>query len=245
MLLVSNLGKEKIALNRLAFLLTPQLYRWLLYGLFTGGLWGTQIDAAEQRADKPTDAKSRQVMERLQRFTDQLQTIEGDFVQQVDEDGSTTKRENSGHFVASKPGRFRWDYQQPFQQLVLSDGREIWYYEPDLRQATRSTARLLHETPAAFLVSGVRIADTFIWEVQPSGRWLAPTVHLKPKRDDKSVHEIAITLDPQQDRLLGLMVADTMGHRSWFTFSHVRLNQPVDAQRFQFTPPAGVDIVHE
>ncbi|MBF0158358.1 MAG: outer membrane lipoprotein chaperone LolA [Magnetococcales bacterium] len=190
-------------------------------------------------------AETGQAVERLQRFTDQLKSIEGEFVQQIEEEGSRQLRENTGHFVAAKPGRFRWDYQQPFKQLVVSNGEEIWYYEPDLRQATRSTAKALYETPAAFLVSGVRIAEMFDWEVKTNSHWQVPAIHLKPKRDDKSIHEIAIALDPQQERLLGLMVADTMGHRSWFTFNHMRTNQPIDSKQFNFIPPKEVDIIHE
>ncbi|MBF0160558.1 MAG: outer membrane lipoprotein chaperone LolA [Magnetococcales bacterium] len=181
----------------------------------------------------------------MQRFIDQLQSIEADFVQRIEENGIGGSRENRGHFLAAKPGKFRWDYQQPFKQLVLSNGQEIWYYEPDLRQVTRSTAKALYETPAAFLVSGVRLTEMFFWEIRDDNRWHTSAVHLKPKREDKSVQELAIALEPQSDRLLGLMVVDTMGHQSWFTFSNMHLNQPIDGQQFQFTLPAGVDVISE
>ena len=81
-----------------------------------------------------------------------LQSLETDFVQSVFDADSQLIESSSGHMLMQKPGRFRWDYRQPYEQLIVADGDRIWHYDSDLEQVTvRRLDRALSATPLALL----------------------------------------------------------------------------------------------
>ena len=200
--------------------------------------------APQGETEEVTQAKAEYppAVARLQSFIDRLRTLEADFIQRIEKVDAATPKESMGHFSASKPGMFRWDYRAPFEQLIVSDGKTVWYYEPDLLQATRADASRLNETPAAFLVSGGRIDRLFSWKVTEGDETTPPEVRLSPLKES-AFQEIVVTLHPTRDELVGLVVEDTLGHRSFFTFTEMRFNQALSLDRFQFQPPDDVDVI--
>ncbi|MBF0127076.1 MAG: outer membrane lipoprotein chaperone LolA [Magnetococcales bacterium] len=202
---------------------------WLGLGSATGLL-------AEEKKTVPPE------VQRLQTFLDRLRSLEADFVQrQLDGEGDQP-RESRGQFSAARPGRFRWDYTTPFEQLILSDGQKVWFYEPDLKQATHSSAGKLDKTPAGFLTSGKRLEETFTWEVVPGPDKDLPTVMLYPLQEG-SLRAFAITLHPQKDEIKDFLVEDSLRHRSRFVFHNWRANPDIPAEKFRFVPPKGVDVI--
>lgn len=208
--------------------------------------WGRLLVAALLLVSAPVLAAPPLPVEvqQLQTFVDTLKTLEADFVQRTENGDVGGPQESKGHFVAAKPGRFRWDYKEPYLQLIVSDGKVVWYYEPDLEQVTRTKATYLDETPAGFLASGGRVEENFTWETVKDPVLGVPGVRLTPKKES-AYQEITVILDPKQNTLLGLVVVDSLGSKSRFAFSKFSLNQPVPDARFTFTPPEGVEIFEE
>ncbi|OSM04367.1 putative outer membrane lipoprotein carrier protein LolA [Magnetofaba australis IT-1] len=173
-------------------------------------------------------------------------TLQGRFTQRSEVAGSGDLQESRGQFAAFKPGKFRWDYESPTPQMILSDGATLWFYEQELEQVTRVPAERMDQSPATFLVNGGRIVDQFGWRVRHSDAWNADTVVLMPKSQEGAAaqyQEIAITLAPNKDAILNLEVTDNLGNRSYIFFQDMQRNEPIDKQKFQFTPPKGVDVI--
>src|SRR5690606_35806332 len=75
----------------------------------------------------------------LQRLLSQTRSLQGDFEQVTrDQDGQIVE-ENTGTFAIKRPGLLRWHIEEPFEQLLVSDGENLWVYDPDLEQVTIST----------------------------------------------------------------------------------------------------------
>ncbi|MBF0609859.1 MAG: outer membrane lipoprotein chaperone LolA [Magnetococcales bacterium] len=195
--------------------------------------------SAECGSDKP----DRTLLQRLQKWVDQLNTLEADFVQQSIGSGASPQ-ESTGHFSAARPGRFRWDYKTPHEQLIVSDGVVVWYYEPDLKQATRTSNDKIKETPAGFFTAGGSIEESFSWQVVGDSLWPGPTLRLTPKKEG-AVKEIIMAMDREKDRLLGMEVVDSLGVRSQIIFDRWVQNKPISPERFNFDPPHGVDVVED
>lgn len=210
------------------------LSRLLLLLLLTAAPWPTLAEET---------TANRAMLVRMQKLVDSIKTMEADFVQTAQGQGQDGQ-ESRGHFSAMRPGRFRWDYRIPAEQLIVSDGQVVWYYEPDLKQATRANADRIRETPAGFFSSGGPIEETFTWETVADSRWPGPTLRLRPKKEG-SVREIQVAMDPQRDRILGLEVVDNLGTRSHIVFDNMIQNKPIPMERFNFDPPAGVDVVED
>ncbi|HEY0974262.1 MAG TPA: outer membrane lipoprotein chaperone LolA [Solimonas sp.] len=178
----------------------------------------------------------------LQRFVDEVRTLSARFEQvQTDEDGEVLAR-RAGTFELQRPGRFRWAYDAPYEQLMICDGQRIWNYEPDLAQVTvRDAAEVLSGTPAALLAQGGGALDrNFIIESGSADRG-ADLVRLKPRSNDADFRLIELWLAkgvPQRMRFV-----DALGGSSDIRFSAVRTGISLPAERFRFTPPKGAEVI--
>lgn len=177
----------------------------------------------------------------LQRFVDGVRTLDARFEQtQTDEKGAVLGR-RSGSFQLSRPGQFRWSYDPPYEQLMVCDGQRIWNYEPDLQQATsRPAADVLRGTPAALLAQRSLLGDSF--RIVSGGRdGRSEIVRLTPRSGDSDFQAIELWLDdgvPQRMRL-----QDALGGTTDIRFSQVRTGVKLEAARFRFSPPPGVEVI--
>ena len=99
---------------------------------------------------------------RVDAYLGSLRTLSAAFVQVVqDKQGQVTERA-TGQLSISRPNRFRWDYQQPYAQTIVADGKKLWLYDPDLDQVTvRLLEQGLGATPAMLLSGSGKVGDAF------------------------------------------------------------------------------------
>jgi periplasmic chaperone LolA len=177
----------------------------------------------------------------LDRFISGVHSLRADFSQvQRNDKGRVIKRQH-GRVWLQRPGRFRWDYAKPYAQTIVSDGKTIYLYDPDLQQVTERPAKAtLAGTPAALLAQGGALGDAFT--VQDQGRSDGlDKVSLLPKSTDSDFQSIELWLAdgvPQR-----MVFHDQLGDTTDIRFSDVQTNHRIDPSRFQFTPPQGVEVV--
>lgn len=177
----------------------------------------------------------------LRRFINDARTVTAHFTQiQVNERGEKIAT-SSGRMILSRPGRFRWAYEQPYEQLMVCDGDKIWLYDPDLAQVTvRPAAETLNGTPAALLAQKSTLADQFVVE-DLGKRKEAQGVKLKPRSADGDFSGIEMWLRggaPER-----MVFFDRLGNRTEIGFTDVQINGKVDEALLKFTPPKGTEIV--
>src|ERR1700735_4259460 len=89
-----------------------------------------------------------------------LTTWSADFEQTIDDGHGNVLRKAAGRFYLQHPGKFRWDYVKPSDQMIVADGKQIWFYDKDLAQANvRDMDTSLASTPAS-LLSGTGSGST-------------------------------------------------------------------------------------
>lgn len=176
----------------------------------------------------------------LTAFSASVHNFEAHFTQlQKDEHGQTMSQ-SFGLFQLSRPGKFRWKYERPYEQLIVCDGERIWTYEPDLRQVTvRPSADALSGTPAALLSSHTALQDEFHIEDRGVAQGLQ-ALRLTPKADaDFS----SIDLWTRDGVPVRMVFVDTLGGSTEVRFDDIRINGKLDAAAFSFKPPKGVEVV--
>jgi outer membrane lipoprotein carrier protein len=182
-------------------------------------------------------------MDRLRNFLERVQTMRASFRQEVVRGAEQATEEARGHVTLKRPGRFRWDYEQPYQRVVLADGQKLWLYEADLEQVTvRPLAAGLGETPAALLTGGRDILERFDYVSSWSGDRLT-WVRLKPRAADSDFDSVAIAF--AGDTPVQLELNDRLGQQTRLYLSDVRTNVSVADDTFHFEVPAGVDVIRE
>ncbi len=175
----------------------------------------------------------------LATFFNKLETLSADFSQQVVDGENREIQAASGRMWIRRPGMFRWDYLEPYQQQVVADGKRLWSYDKDLEQVTVQDAdEVLTATPA-MLLSGERpLVDVF--EIHETA---SQHILLTPKNNDSNVTELRLQFS--ENSLERIAAADTFGNTTIFSFTNVQRNPLLDRQLFQFQPPEGADVVGE
>lgn len=145
-----------------------------------------------------------------------------------------------GEFYLSRPGKFRWNYQKPFTQEIVSNAGKVWFYDADLEQVTvKQLDDSLGSTPALLLTGQVDIDEKFVLEEQGSDddlNW----IKLSPKNEESGFKYILIGLNNGQ--LGGMELSDNFGQLTRIYFSNIKLNPALQDSLFNFKPPKGVDV---
>jgi outer membrane lipoprotein carrier protein len=178
---------------------------------------------------------------RLDRFLGGLQTLSARFEQEVEQAEIPDTQRSAGSLAIRRPGQFRWDYVEPYEQLVLADGQTIWLYDPDLAQVTRQEqAQALEGTPAQVLSDARPLTGSFTVLDAGEAEGLA-WVELVPRDPDSQFERIRLGLD--ESGLRALEMADKLGQHTRFRFYEVKRNPLLADGLFQFEPPPGVDVL--
>lgn len=182
----------------------------------------------------------------LQSFLKNVTSLRANFVQVVTSPNSERTRTSSGTFVLSRPNRFRFDYLKPYEQLIISDGKNIWLYDKDLEQVTqRDYSSALDTTPAALLAGGAEATmaqENFMLSSLPDAQGLQ-WVEGKPRQDDGQINVARIGF--RNGVLEVLEIVDNFRQKSTLTFTDVEINPAIDEQVFVFEIPQGVDLINE
>lgn len=195
--------------------------------------------------------------EQLRQFVRNSKTAEGDFVQQQlrtpkanesQDKGLKVVRQTQGHFAFQRPGRFIWDTQKPFEQKLIADGKQLILWDKDLNQATfRPAGQALTSTPAAILF-GESSLDQHFDLIDGEDRLGMKWVALTPKKDpntkggnDLPYTKISIGMANGLPKALELM--DGLGSVVLVTLDKIQLNVTLPANRFNFTPPVGAEVL--
>jgi outer membrane lipoprotein carrier protein len=177
----------------------------------------------------------------LRGFLANTQSGEAGFTQTVTAPDGKRQRVSSGRFEFVRPNRFRFEYRKPFEQLIVGDGRLLWIFDPDLKQATsRPLDAALGSTPAALLAGHSAIERSFELSAQAPAEGLQ-WVAAKPRQADAGISGVRLGFRGSELVLLELL--DGLGQRSIIRFEGWRTNVPLPAERFVFVPPAGTDVI--
>jgi len=183
-------------------------------------------------------------IEKLKTFISATHSAQANFTQVVLEQNGKRMQSASGVMQFQRPGRFRWTYQQPYEQIIVGDGAKFWLYDKDLNQVTvRKLDAALGSSPAALLAGSNEIERGFILKESGSREgleWLQAT----PKSQESSFSAVYMGFDAQA-ALVAMELNDAFGHKTVLRFSAMQRNPKLSATQFQFTPPAGADVISD
>jgi chaperone LolA len=183
-------------------------------------------------------------IEKLKTFISATHSAQANFTQVVLEQNGKRMQSASGVMQFQRPGRFRWTYQQPYEQIIVGDGAKFWLYDKDLNQVTvRKLDAALGSSPAALLAGSNEIERGFILKESGSREgleWLQAT----PKSQESSFSAVYMGFDAQA-ALVAMELNDAFGHKTVLRFSAMQRNPKLSATQFQFTPPPGADVISD
>ncbi len=177
----------------------------------------------------------------MDNFVNDVQTLTGRFEQQLVDADNIVVDKSSGTIEILKPGRFRWTYLQPYEQILVADGLNVWSYDVDLEQVTvKAQAEVLANTPALLLGGSQNVLDDFEYIGSFTERdtvW----VRLRPKSTDNGFTKVELGFN--EGKLSRMIFSDNLGQTTLIALFDLSLNEPIDEHRFSFSPPDNVDVV--
>ncbi|MDY6947992.1 MAG: outer membrane lipoprotein chaperone LolA [Pseudomonadota bacterium] len=174
-------------------------------------------------------------------FLQGLQSLQAQFKQTLIDRNGQTVEQAGGTLAIRRPDRFRWDYREPNEQVIVADGARIWLYDADLEQVTvRKLDATLSATPAMLLSGQGNLEQNFeVTQTSQEGGVL--WVRLQPKRDDTDFKWVRLGFEGAALKFMEL--ADKLGQTTHLEFSQLERNPTLDPSRFTFTVPPGADVI--
>ncbi len=183
-------------------------------------------------------------IERLHTFVVSTHSAQADFTQEVLDKNGKRIQSASGTMQFERPGRFRWVYKKPYEQLIVGDGKKFWMYDADLNQVTvKKLDAALGSSPAALLSGNNEIERDFALkdvEDRDGLEWLQAI----PKSTETTFQKILMAFNARSE-LIVMELHDAFGHHTVLRFSALKSNPAFGAQQFKFVPPKGADVLGE
>jgi outer membrane lipoprotein carrier protein len=181
--------------------------------------------------------------EALKSLLEQTITARARFAQIVLDKNSKMLQQSTGTMQFSRPGKFRWEYDKPYEQVIVSDGSRVWLYDKDLNQVTvRKLDRALGSSPAALLAGSNEIEKGYSLTglgSQDGLEWLEAV----PRSQDTAFERIRLGFG--KAGLEAMELRDQFGQATVIKFSTIERNAKLPPEAFRFTPPKGADVISE
>jgi outer membrane lipoprotein carrier protein len=199
---------------------------------------------------RETPAQARDlgpIIDGLQNKYSRMRGLEAEFTQVYRGPDGRALRE-TGHLLLKRPGKARWDYNEPEKKLFVSDGRNIYFYVAGDKQATQAPVKESADPqiPFLFLLGRGNLRRDFSRiEVADGERPVEASdlvLRLVPKRAPQDFKELLVEVDPSSYQVKRMVIFERNGARMDFILSNVRENYVAPDTQFQFVPPAGVTI---
>lgn len=182
-------------------------------------------------------------LDQFKSFVAGTKSARGEFTQTQVTKTPKPGKTSSGTFVFSRPGKFIWTYQKPYEQLLQADGETLYLYDKDLNQVTtRKLGGALGSSPAAILFGSNDLEKNFTLSeagTRDGLEWLNAT----PKSKDTTFEQIGIGLKDGIPQAMELK--DNFGQTVLLKFTSFQRNPALGAQTFKFDVPKGAEVVNQ
>ena len=182
-------------------------------------------------------------IEKLHAFIEQTRSAKASFSQEVTDSSGSVQQQASGTVQFQRPGKFRWTYDKPYEQIIVGDGEKLWIYDKDLNQVTkRNLDKALGSSPAALLAGADDVDRHFSLNavgVKKQLDWL----EAKPYDEDSLFEKVRMGF---RGNVLEIMeLHDHFGQRTTIKLSNLQRNPQTSPDLYTFTVPKGADLVTE
>ena len=146
-------------------------------------------------------------------------------------------QKSSGEMLVARPDRFRWDTRQPDENLIVSDGKDVWVYDPFVEQVTALKLKDAVLNTPFILIAG---NDDKFWknyDVTQQGDVYTVTSRNK----DELIASFRVTFD-RANNISRFDVKEAQGQWSEFTLSSFNRKPVLKGNEFVFKIPKGVEL---
>ena len=180
----------------------------------------------------------------LAELLDGMTTLSAEFEQTVTNRFGDVLQAATGRMRLKRPMRLRWELDEPYPQLVVTNGESLWVYDPDLEQVTvQPLAEALSGSPAVFLTGTVAdLRRNFTVVATEAPETGGSRFELTPVDPNAVYGELALTF-AADGSLAGIDIGDHLQQLTRVAFTARDSSAVLESELFEFTVPTGVDVI--
>ena len=192
-------------------------------------------------------ATGQAILSEIQNRYEKTNDFEANFIQEYIGKVMRQANRGEGKVYFKKKGMMRWDYTSPNQKLI-SDGRTLWYYQPEEKQVLLSDISkvLQDKTPLAFLAGEGNLGRDFnILNLNESVSQKENNyiIELSPKEALATLAKLTLTVDKKTHIILQTDVFDGLGNVTRTRFIDIKTNVGLSNSFFHFSIPPGTEVI--
>lgn len=206
---------------------------------------------AVDRAKVSTEKKFS--LSKLQKTYKQAGSMEADFVQEVYQASLARTKTSKGHIQLKSPNRVRWEVHEPEANVLVSNGKKLWYFNPDARgkgkgQAILRSPRELETQPIFRILTGSAPLEKDFNVVKTekvdgvTKEQKLTAITLKPKKPLSDLAEATLKVDSKY-MISELILENLSGNRTKISLQNQVLGANLPPALFEFKPPEGTEVL--
>jgi chaperone LolA len=220
----------------------------LALAVSTAGAADPPAAATATPAPAPTAASAPSQPTQLDAYLSNLKTLRASFLQTLADSQGREIDRATGTIIVQRPGKFSWEIHPQTSggtssagQLMVCDGRNLWFYDRDLAQVTvKPVDGALSATPAMLLSGAVDVRRNF--SISAAGERLGlQWVLVEPHGAEADFREALFGFE--KGELKRMILEDKLDQTATVIFDKVARNAPVSGAEVSFTPPKGADLI--
>jgi outer membrane lipoprotein carrier protein len=188
--------------------------------------------------------EEERVIEGLQRSYDSAVDFVADFRQETEVKTLNRNLKAWGKVYFKRPGKMLWRYDEPKGQLVLADGKSLYYYQPEQRQVIKTPLKnaFRSDTPLSFLLGIGNLKRDFTLRLKglEQGHYV---LQLHPKDESGRIGEIFLGVEREAFDIVWARIRDAAGNITTIRFSRIQKGVGLKDSLFRLQVPDGVDVV--
>ena len=179
---------------------------------------------------------------KLDKLLQDIDTITAEVNQLIVESDGGVLEESQIIMHIKRPDGFYWETVAPFPELLVTNGKRLWNYQPDLEQVVIEDWNPDQSALAAQLLYGKTESLEEDYYIVAIDAEQSQTFELKPKSPD-NLYEL-ITISFVNGSLELIYIENSSGERTAWQFTSSDINLPLGEDLFEFIPPDGIEIIY-
>lgn len=185
------------------------------------------------------------IVDSLQKTYDATVDFVADFRQQTDVKTLNRSLKAWGKLYFKRPGKMLWRYEEPKGQLVLTDGNNLYFLQPEQNQILKSPLKnaFRSDIPLSFLLGIGNLKKDFDAVLKKTEE-TQYVLRLQPKKGDPGgFGEILLGINRTTFDIIWASVRDAASNLTTIRFSDMRKGVGLEDSLFRLKIPNGVDVV--
>ena len=176
-----------------------------------------------------------------------IQSFSGHFVQTSFRNNTETVRRAEGLVSYKRPGKMRWLYEVPEEQLLVTNGETLWLFDPLLENVTiQKLEKLTDGTALSFLLGLGDLQADFTSRLISQVLLTSPDaliVELEPKKATANLSFIQLAVNPVTYNLQKIALMDQEGNYRTIELGSMHYNLMLEDNIFEFKVTQDMEVI--